>query len=292
MNKINVDKDSTITELLLSKGYKKSSIRNLLKHSAIIVDGKFVTRFDHELTKGQVVSVESKTKTDIRRVVAPPFEILHEDEHIIAINKPAGLLTIATDTEKINTAYYLLTAYLKERNPENPERVFIVHRLDRDTSGVVLFAKTETAKRTLQDNWTEADKKYFVISEGIPKSKAGTLQSYLRETKTFKVYSTNKSEDSKLAVTNYEVLKTGNGCSLLEIDLETGRKNQIRVQLADMGNPVVGDKKYGATINPFRRLALHAHTLSFNHPVTNKRMHLKCRMPAELRKLANTMKTA
>ncbi|MBN2654629.1 MAG: RluA family pseudouridine synthase [Nitrospirae bacterium] len=290
MTKIKVDKNSTITDLLLSKGYKKSSIRNLLKHSAISVAGKFITKFDYPLTKGDLLIVEPKPVKEILRVIQPPFEILYEDEHVVAINKPAGLLTIATDTEKLNTAYFLLNAYLKDRSPEKPERIFIVHRLDRDTSGIVLFAKTETAKRTLQDNWKDSDKKYLVITEGTPKSKAGTLQSYLRETKTFKVYSTNKSEDSKLAVTNYEVLKTGSGCSLLEIDLETGRKNQIRVQLADMGNPVVGDKKYGATSNPFRRLGLHAHMLSFNHPETNKRMHLKCRMPAELRKFANTMR--
>jgi 23S rRNA pseudouridine1911/1915/1917 synthase len=254
------------------------------------VDGNFVNRFDHELEKGQVVSIDSKPKTDIKRVVATPFEILHEDEHIIAINKPAGLLTIATETEKTNTAYYLLNAYLKERSPESPERIFIVHRLDRDTSGIVLFAKNEDAKRTLQDNWKEAEKKYLVIAEGLPKAKAGTLQSYLRETKTFKVYSTNKSEDSKLAVTNYEVIKSGSGCSLLEIDLETGRKNQIRVQLADLGHPVVGDKKYGAKTNPFRRLGLHAHLLTFSHPVTHKRMQLKSKMPADLKKFANSMK--
>ncbi|MCE5311970.1 MAG: RluA family pseudouridine synthase [Nitrospiraceae bacterium] len=289
MTKIKVDNNSTITELLLSKGYKKSSIRNLLKHSAIIVDGKFVNRFDHELIKGQVVSVESKPKTDTKRVMTAPFEILLEDAHIIAINKPAGLLTIATETEKTNTAYYLLTAYLKERDPENPERIFIVHRLDRDTSGIVLFAKTEEAKRALQDSWAEADKKYLVIAEGTPKDKEGTLRSYLRETKTFKVYSTDKPEDAKLAVTHYEMLKSGNGFSLLEIDLETGRKNQIRVQLADLGHPVAGDKKYGAKTNPFRRLALHAHILSFTHPSTHKRMQLKSRMPAEFRKFASTM---
>ncbi|MDX9715353.1 MAG: RluA family pseudouridine synthase [Dissulfurispiraceae bacterium] len=290
MTKIMVDENCNITDLLLAKGYKKSSIRNLLKHSAILLDGKFISRFDHPLAKGQTILIESRPITDIKHAIAPPFEILFEDEHIIAINKPAGLLTIATESEKTNTAYYLLNAYLKERDPENPERIFIVHRLDRDTSGIVLFAKNETAKRTLQDNWTEVDKKYLVIAEGIPKVKEGTLRSYLRETKTFKVYSTDKPIDAKLAVTNYEVLKAGSGCSLLEIDLETGRKNQIRVQLADIGHPVVGDKKYGAAANPFKRLALHAHSLTFNHPDTHKRMQLKSRMPGELKKFANTMK--
>jgi 23S rRNA pseudouridine1911/1915/1917 synthase len=213
------------------------------------------------------------------------LKIIHEDDSIIVVEKSAGLLTIASETEKVNTAYYRLNEFLRLRSSTSGERIFIVHRLDRDTSGLLVFAKTEIVKRKLQENWSGVKKRYYVIVEGKPKKKDGEIESRLQETKSLKVYSDPHSDDAKLSKTSYRIMKSGRDYSLLDVLLETGRKNQIRVHLSDIGHPVAGDKKYGAKTNPLKRLGLHAYLLLFKHPVSGELMRFKSKMPHKFGKV-------
>ena len=206
------------------------------------------------------------------------MRIIYEDDALVVIEKPAGLLTIATDKVRDRTAYFMLNEHLRPKR----QRVFIVHRLDRDASGLLVFAKTEQAKRFLQDHWKDFEKTYFAIVEGAPEKKSGTISSFLRQNKFLKVYSGRRTEDSKFSVTHYKVVQAGFPHSLLEINLETGRKHQIRVHLADLGHPIAGDKRYGAKTNPAGRLALHASRLAFTHPVSGQRMVFESELPRTL----------
>lgn len=192
--------------------------------------------------------------------------IIHEDRDILVVNKPAGLLTMSTDSEKERTAYFAATDYVRKGAAKSKLRIFIVHRLDRDTSGVLLFAKNEEAKRYLQEHWEETKKEYLAIVHGHCPEKSGTVESYLIESSALKVYSTNDRVKGKLASTSYRVIKEVEGLSLLAVNPHTGRKNQIRVHLADLGHPIIGDKKYGIEKDGHKKLALHAATLTFTHP--------------------------
>ncbi len=205
--------------------------------------------------------------------------ILYEDYDIIVIDKPVGLLTMGTVREKEKTAYFMLNEYVKKGNPRSRNRIFIVHRLDRDTSGLLVFAKNEKAKRWLQDNWKDFDKKYFAVVHGILQEKEGTITSYLAENKSYRVYSVTNPEKGKLSRTGYQVIKESEKYSLLEITLFTGRKNQIRVHLSEKGHPVAGDKVYGGKDKSVKRLALHSASLKILHPFTNKEMVFKTEIP-------------
>lgn len=205
--------------------------------------------------------------------------ILYEDHDIIVVDKIDGLLTMGTEREKQKTAYYILTNYVKKGNERSKSRLFIVHRLDRDTSGILIFAKNENTKRYLQDNWKEFSKKYFTIVYGKLENKEGEITSYLKENKAFRVYSAHNSEEGKLARTGYKVIRESRKYSLLEINLFTGRKNQIRVHMADMGHPVAGDKVYGNADKGIKRLALHSTSLTIIHPVSKEEMTFKTDIP-------------
>ena len=211
------------------------------------------------------------------------LDIVYEDKWIIVVNKPSHLLTISTDNEKEKTLFHKVMMYEKRKNKNN--KVFIVHRLDKDTSGLVLFAKDEKIKYQLQNNWDkEAKRGYVAVVNGKTKDKE-TLKSYLAETKTLMVYSTDEKH-GKLAITEYQKLKENKKMTLLKIKIKTGRKNQIRVQLNDNGNSIVGDKKYGESkFDPLRRLCLHANYLEIIHPVTNKRIVFETIVPKEFIKL-------
>ncbi len=200
------------------------------------------------------------------------LKIIFEDDNIVVADKPEGLLTMATDTEKTKTAYALLRAYLNAKRPA--EKLFIVHRLDREASGLLVFAKTITAKEKLQDQFKDhsAGRKYVALVEGRIEKSDFTIRSFLAENSAYRVYSTKKTKLGKLAVTHVHVLKRNPTTTLIEVRLETGRKHQIRVHLAENGHPIVGDKNYGSRTNPFRRLALHAARLEFAHPGTGKLM--------------------
>ncbi len=205
--------------------------------------------------------------------------ILYEDIDIIVIDKTAGLLTMGTDREKEKTAYFMLNDYVKKGNSRSRNRIFIVHRLDRDTSGLLVFAKNEKAKRYLQDNWEGFDKKYIAVVHGVFQEKKGTITSYLAENKSYRVYSVTDPEKGKFSKTGYQVIKESEKYSLLEITLFTGRKNQIRVHLSEKGHPVAGDKIYGEKDKSVKRLALHSASLKIIHPFSHKEMVFKSEIP-------------
>lgn len=213
------------------------------------------------------------------------LKILFEDHDIIVVDKAPGLLTVSTYREKEKTAYYLLNNYVKKGNYKSKSTVFIVHRLDRETSGVLVFAKSERVKRFLQDNWQDFTKLYVAIVHGKLKEKQGEITSYLMENKAHRMYSTQDTEKGVLAKTGYKVIKESTNFSLLEINLYTGKKNQIRVQLAEKGYPIVGDKMYGTSEKGFKRLALHAEMLTINHPFTKEEMTFKAPLPTYFKSL-------
>jgi len=208
------------------------------------------------------------------------ISILFEDRDILVVDKTDGLLTVSTEKVKENTAFYLLNNYVRKGIQKSKNRVYIVHRLDKDTSGVLIFAKSEHAKRYLQKEWQGFEKKYYALVHGTLAEKEGLITSYLVESSAHKMYSVDDPEKGKLAKTGYKVLKESKKYSLLEIDLLTGRKNQIRVHLSDKGCPVVGDKKYGEKQKGIQRLTLHAASLTINHPYTKERMTFKTEVPA------------
>jgi len=204
------------------------------------------------------------------------LEILYEDKFVIVVNKPSNLLTVATEKEKDRTLFKYVFEYLKQKNKNN--KVFIVHRLDKDTSGIVILAKDEKTKFFLQDNWDKFKRNYVAIVNGKVEKSKGVIKSYLQETKTHLTYSVN-DKNGKLAITEYEKILENKQYTMLSLNLKTGRKNQIRVQLADMGNPIVGDKKYGIKKDPIRRMALVANTLEFIHPKTKEKVVIDIDIP-------------
>ncbi len=212
------------------------------------------------------------------------IDIVYEDKDIIVVNKPSGLLTIATDKEKEKTLFHKVYMYIKKKNKNN--KVFIVHRLDKDTSGLVLFAKTESLKMKLQNDWENLakERKYIAIVHGVVPDEKGTITSWLKETKTLLTYSSGVNGDGKKAITNYRVVSSNAQYSLLDIDIKTGRKNQIRVHMNDIGHPIVGDHKYGIKDN-FRKMYLHAYKLTIINPITHKTMTFETDVPNDFIKL-------
>lgn len=261
----------------------RNNIKSLLTHHQVLVDEKVVTQYNHPLKAGQEVVVDWSLVRDEGQ--SRGLKVLYEDNDLIVIDKPAGLLSMASDQEKTYTAYHQLTDYVRQTNPD--ARIFIVHRLDRDTSGVMLFAKNEESKHRLQDNWKDmmVDRAYVAVVEGKVEKKAGSIKSWLKETKTKLMYSSSIPQDGLEAITHYKVLQATPKYSLLELRLETGRKNQIRVHMKDIGHSIAGDKKYGAATNPLGRLGLHAHILAFKHPVTGDLMRFETEVPKKFSRL-------
>ena len=270
---------SFLMEFLMAQLPHKSrnNIKSLLSHRQVLVEGKPVSQFDFPLLPGQKVEISSNR-------IAPEqkfreYNIIYEDQHIIVIDKMAGLLSMATENEKRTTVYSLLSKHVKKQDRDN--KIFIVHRLDRETSGLMLFAKSEAVKDKLQETWkdTVIERTYIAVVEGTVEKQEGTITSYLSEDKVFKMHSSPNPGSGKEAITHFSVLKKNNAYSLLKVNLETGRKNQIRIHMQEMGHSIVGDKKYGAAANPIKRLGLHAQQLSFIHPVTGKKMNFETKIP-------------
>ncbi|MSN24271.1 MAG: RNA pseudouridine synthase [Geobacter sp.] len=205
--------------------------------------------------------------------------LLFEDNDIIVVEKPCGLLTIGTERDKSRTVHSILNEYVRKGNPRSRNRVYIVHRLDRETSGILVLAKSEPAKIFMQGDWQETGKRYLAVVHGTLAEKAGTISSYLAENSAFKVYSTADASKGKLSHTEYRVLKEAKGFSLLELNLLTGRKHQIRVHLSEKGHPIVGDPKYGKSNDHQSTMALHARSISFTHPVNGKRLTFETGIP-------------
>ena len=264
---------------------KKKQIRTWLKFQAITVNGRPVSQFDHPLQPGDTVAVRSDRFAAPKTRLASGLKIYFEDAHLLVVEKPEGLLSISSPAEPEKTAYFQLTEYLRHKHPRSRERVWIVHRLDRETSGLMVFAKTAPAKEVLQSHWEKFEKKYEAVVEGRMPRESGKLESDLDESNPHHVAVRPKSAQTRHAVTLYRVLKSTNQRSLVELTLETGRRHQIRVQVAHVGCPVVGDEKYGATSNPAGRLGLHACSLRFRHPVTGDELRFTSPLPKPLARL-------
>jgi len=209
------------------------------------------------------------------------LNIVYEDKELLVIDKPYNLLTIATEKEKFNTLYKEVREYIRKKN----QKVFIVNRLDKDTSGIVVFAKSEALKRALQDNWNNIAKRYYIaVCEGKFNKNADTLKDYLYETKALDVF-VSKTKQGKLSILNYKVIDETNTYSLLDIEIKTGRRNQIRCQLDNINHPIIGDKKYSSKKNPLGRLGLHAYKLVLYNPLNKKEYIFETKMPQNFMKI-------
>lgn len=278
IRRISVKEPSTLFPFLLLQlqDQSKSSVKKIFTNKQISVNGRPTSQFDDPLQPGDIVEINyGKRLIDFRH---PMLKIVWEDDHLIVIDKKHGLLSMATDKIKERTAYHLLSNYVKKCDPTN--RIFILHRLDRDTSGLMMFAKDRLTQNTMQEHWNDVitQRTYVAVVEGRPEKESDLLLSYLAQNAGLKVYVTADGSGQE-AITRYKVLKSNSRYSLLELNLETGRKNQIRAQLESIGHPIVGDPKYCARTNPTGRLMLHAQKLCFIHPVTRREMSFETPIP-------------
>jgi 23S rRNA pseudouridine1911/1915/1917 synthase len=259
----------------------KTTLRQLLQSGRVRVNGEVEKNARRELEAGDAIDIAQKS---VHITLPPGLAILHEDEDLIVVLKSHGLLTVATERERETTTQAHLNVYLKQKGEE---RIHVVHRLDRETSGVLVFAKNFETREMLKEQFAAhtVDRVYVAIIEGSMNPPQGTIRSLLRERKDLRMESVKAHPDAKPAVTHYRTIETKRGHSMLEITLETGRKNQIRTHLSEAGHPVVGDRMYGSTVNPIGRLGLHAKLLGFDHPATGKRVVFTAPIPAAFRKL-------
>ncbi len=282
---LTVTEATTLMLFLLAslKDKSRDNVKSLLRNRQVIVNGEPVTQFNHELKQGDQVTIRGEKQAD--GLLARNMRIVFEDEHIIVIDKNAGLLSMASDNEKYLTAYNILSNHVKQQKPSN--RIFIVHRLDRDTSGLMMFARSEKVQSLLQRDWKHnvTARRYMALVEGEVTEPEGVIRSYIYESKALVMHSTRNPEKGDLAITHYRRVKSNKDFSLLEVTLETGKKNQIRLHMQELGHSIAGDRKYGATTSPIGRLGLHASVLAFIHPVTGKEMRFESKVPAKFRRL-------
>lgn len=257
-----------LKEILPNKS--KNNIKSLLKNECIYINNKKVTKYNYLLKENDILYIKYKTSN---------LDIIYEDNNIIVIDKPSGLLTISNEKEKVKTLYHYVLEYLKKKK----QKVFIIHRLDKDTSGIVIFAKNEKIKKLYQDNWNDLVIKRGYIAVVCGKTKDNdTIKSYLKENSNMMVYS---SKDGKLAITHYEKLKSNNKYTMVQVYIDTGRKNQIRVHMKENGTPIIGDKKYGCKDNSLKRLGLHSNILLIKNPINNNILKFSSNYPKEFDKL-------
>ena len=253
-------------------------MKSLLSSHRVSIDGAPVSQFNFKLYPEDTIIISN---SPIKKKTRSKLPIIYEDDDIIVINKPSGLLSVASDNEKSSTAYRMLSDYVQQKDKHN--RVFVVHRLDEDTSGVFMIAKNVKIQQALQEKWNDIVKKrgYYAIVEGVMEKPSGTIKTYLKKNSQNLMYSSKKPGDGQLAITHYKVIKTNGKYSLLDVNIDTGRKNQIRVHLGEMGHYIIGDDKYGKPANPIKRLGLHAYELDFVHPFTGKLVKYTAPMPKE-----------
>lgn len=278
MNSFKVEKEDTLLNFLFLQYANKSktTVKSYLNHRQVCVNGMISTQFDARLRKGDLVEVKFERMPEVLR--NPLLKIVFEDDYLIVVNKKEGLLSIATDKITQKTAFNILSNYVKKKDPAN--KIFVLHRLDRETSGLMMFSKDQRVKFMMQTEWNEVvvERKYYAVVEGVVPKDEEVISTYLTESKALIVYATTR-ENGKIANTKYRVMKRSATHTLLELELETGRKNQIRCHLNYIGFPIIGDKKYGAKTNPLGRVALHAACLSFIHPITGERHDFKTSAP-------------
>lgn len=265
---------------LLAKmgGMSRNSVKSLLAHRQVMVNNKVITQFNLLLQLNDVIAVNSgRGNIELSH---PKLRIIFEDAYLIVVEKKEGLLTVSTGNEDETTAFSILKNHVKKSSPDN--RIYVVHRLDRETSGVIMFAKNREVQLILQENWHRiiTQRIYVALVEGKIEKERDTIVTWLSENeKSLKIHSSNTDNGGQQAITHYRCVKSNEDYSLLEIELETGRKNQIRVHMQGIGHPIVGDKKYGANISPINRLGLHARLLAFYHPITTDIVSFETQVP-------------
>ena len=280
-----------LLEFLLKtfQGQSRNSVKSLLGSHRVSIDGAPVTQFNFKLFPGDTIIISD---SPIRKKSRSNLPIIYEDNDLIVINKPSKLLSVPSDNEKGSTAFRMVNDYLQQKDKHN--RAFIVHRLDEDTSGVLMFAKNDRIAKALTDgdNWNNLVKKrgYYAIVEGQLDSKQGRITSYLKKNSQNMMYSSKKKGDGQYAITDYKVINESKDYSLVDVDIKTGRKNQIRVHFGDLGHYIIGDDKYGEPSNPIKRLGLHAYELDITHPINGKLMKFKAPMPKEFEELSKKNK--
>ena len=276
---INKEDNTLLKSISLFKNdLSNKTIKNYIKNSMVKVNDKIITNSSYLVKCNDNIEI-SYTK----QVMHDDIQILYEDDYLVVINKPYGLLSISNDKEKEITAYRMVSDYVKKENKKN--KIFVVHRLDQDTSGILMFCKKQDIRDKMQENWNTIVKKrgYVAIVEGILTG-SKTIHTFLKENKQQFIYS-SQDNTGKEAITHYSVIKNNKNYSLLQVFIDTGRRNQIRVHLSEEGHPIVGDKKYRCKSNPIKRLCLHANILEFIHPVTKKIVHIESDMPDEMKKI-------
>ena len=263
----------------------KTTLRQMLAGGRVRVGGEVEKNAKRMIEPGETIEIAQKS---VQRALPEGLSILHEDDDVIVVLKAHGLLTVATERERETTAQAYLNVYLKEKGEE---RIHVVHRLDRETSGVLIFAKSFEAREKLKEQFAahDVDRVYIAVVEGTLDPPRGTFRSHLRERKDLRMESVDAHPDAKLAVTHYRTIETSPKYSMLEVTLETGRKNQIRTHLSEAGHPVVGDRLYGSSVNPLGRLGLHAKLLGFEHPSTGERMTFTAPIPKSFRDLFGSL---
>jgi 23S rRNA pseudouridine1911/1915/1917 synthase len=289
--KLKVTEPIELMTFLLSKmgGMSRNSVKSLLAHRQVLVNNKVSTQFNLLLQPNDLVSVLSgRGNIELSH---PKLRIIFEDQYLIVVEKKEGLLTVSTDNPDETTAFSILKTYVKKSSPQN--RIYVVHRLDRETSGVILFAKTKEVQLTLQENWHRIVTRriYVALVEGKMEKEQDTIVTWLTENeKSLKIHSSTTDNGGQQAITHYRCIKSNENFSLLEIELETGRKNQIRVHMQEIGHPVAGDKKYGAGISPIGRLGLHARLISFYHPVSTEIVSFETPVPRNFLNIFHAVK--
>ena len=267
----------------LPLGLSRKEAKDLLRFRAVTVERKLRVRHDTELGPNDVVTIAVRKRVRDDALERHGLKIIHLDDAVVVVDKPTGLLSMGSEREKERTAHRLLNEHLKTLIRSRLQQAFIVHRLDRETSGLMVFARNQSTQAILQQNCKNVPKRYLAVVEGAPPNGQGTLKDHLVESNSFMVHRVDKG--GELAITHYRVLRRHGDKSLLELMLETGRKNQVRVQLAALGHPIIGDLKYGASTDPARRLALHSCALNFRHPVSGALMEFHSALPAQLEHL-------
>ncbi len=284
--RLKVTEQTELMVFLLAKmgGMSRNSVKSLLSHRQVSVNNKVTTQFNTLLKAGDVVVIStSKGNTELTH---PKLRIIHEDDSIIVVLKKEGLLTVSTGKGDETTAFSILKNHVKKASPQN--RIYVVHRIDRETSGVIIFAKNRETQLALQENWHRIVTRriYLALVEGKVEKEKDTIVSWLTENeKSLKIHSSAVDNGGQQAITHYKVLTQNDKFSLLELQLETGRKNQIRVHLQGIGHPIAGDKKYGSSLNPLGRMALHARLIEFIHPHTGKKVSFETSVPTEFLKI-------
>lgn len=283
---LKVEEKAELLAFLIEKKVRKSrnAIKPLLAHKQVKVNKRTVSQFNYELVPGDIITIHKPSNAyDIKLLKG--IAIVYEDDYLLVVDKEAKLLSIATDKERRETAYSIVSDYLKRTDKE--AKVYVLHRLDRDTSGLMLYAKSPEVQETLQRNWDRMIqvRSYIAVVQGRPQPSEGVITSWLTEDKNFVMHSADFDNGGQKAITHYKTVKSIRKYTMLSLNLETGRKNQIRVHMQHIGHPIVGDKKYGSTTNAIKRMALHAYELQFEHPVTGEVLEFKSPIPEKMQML-------